>query len=292
MEDGPKLELVTSYRHGIRYADLGAADSEASFVLLHGLGNSLNFWCLVAPSLAQTCRTIAVDIPGFGRSAVPAGGVTLSAISDSISSLLRDLNVGQATVVAHSLGAIVGLQLAAVSHDLVNRLVLVSGTLEAPARLLAHPLPQTLSHPRLALSTAAQFLGASVPMEHAARYIAYSAWARRVLLREFLADSDAVPPAALEYALMGNSGRHLRAALSEASRLDVRSLRHQVRAPVDLLSGADDRLIPIGDFEAACGAIRPERTRLAPACGHWPLLEAPNEVVEFVLEGHSRDIER
>jgi len=42
--------------------------TEATFVLLHGLGGSHLSWIQAAPGLAGLGRVLAIDMPGFGRS--------------------------------------------------------------------------------------------------------------------------------------------------------------------------------------------------------------------------------
>jgi len=38
-------------------------------VLLHGFSDNADTWNKVAPTLAENARVLAVDLPGFGRSA-------------------------------------------------------------------------------------------------------------------------------------------------------------------------------------------------------------------------------
>ena len=51
----------------VHYVDYGGPVDGPSLVCVHGLGGSLVNWAAVAPTLAQTCRVLALDLAGFGR---------------------------------------------------------------------------------------------------------------------------------------------------------------------------------------------------------------------------------
>ena len=67
------MPLPIQFRDGIAFYEAGPAESSDNSRnhLLNGLGNSLNFWTDIAPTLAEARTTTAIDIPGFGRSATP-----------------------------------------------------------------------------------------------------------------------------------------------------------------------------------------------------------------------------
>ncbi|MET8067394.1 alpha/beta fold hydrolase, partial [Micromonospora sp. NPDC005313] len=46
-----------------------------ALVLLHGIGHHCGAWRPVLDRLAEAHDVIAVDLPGFGRSPVPAAGL-------------------------------------------------------------------------------------------------------------------------------------------------------------------------------------------------------------------------
>jgi pimeloyl-ACP methyl ester carboxylesterase len=54
---------------------------DTTYFLLDGIGTSLDFWVAVAPLLAEDNRTIAIDIPGFGRSSPARTGPYLSPLA-------------------------------------------------------------------------------------------------------------------------------------------------------------------------------------------------------------------
>src|SRR5678815_5132280 len=78
------------------------------------------------PSLAATHEVIAPDLLGHGESAKPIGDYSLGAYASGLRDLLGVLDVPRATVVGHSLGGGVAMQLAYQHPELCERLVLVA----------------------------------------------------------------------------------------------------------------------------------------------------------------------
>jgi len=95
-------------------------------VLIHGITNSAASWEPVLAQLAMRFTVIAPDLLGHGESAKPRGDYSLGANA----SLMRDLMVAlgheRATVVGHSLGGGIAMQMAYQFPKRVERLVLVS----------------------------------------------------------------------------------------------------------------------------------------------------------------------
>ncbi|PTL78622.1 alpha/beta hydrolase [Vitiosangium sp. GDMCC 1.1324] len=102
----------------------------APLVLLHGRGNAASMWLPLLPELAREHRVLAVDLPGFGCSSVPQGPCRtaedgLRYFVEPVEQVLAELAPGPMTLVGHSLGGLVSLELALRGHVPVERLVLV-----------------------------------------------------------------------------------------------------------------------------------------------------------------------
>jgi pimeloyl-ACP methyl ester carboxylesterase len=111
----------------IVYTDLGPADGPV-VLLVHGLISDSTTWTRAAHGLAAAgFRVIAPDLLGHGESSKPPdGGYLLPDFARSLQRLLTELGTGPATVVGHSLGGAIVMQLAKDHPELVRRLVLVS----------------------------------------------------------------------------------------------------------------------------------------------------------------------
>jgi pimeloyl-ACP methyl ester carboxylesterase len=83
-------------------------------VLLHPLRMQLEYFDPVCSELGDAdAELIAVDLPGHGRSGAPAADYTASYFTDAVEAFLDHLNVVDAIVVGESIGASIGLGLAA-----------------------------------------------------------------------------------------------------------------------------------------------------------------------------------
>jgi pimeloyl-ACP methyl ester carboxylesterase len=119
------LQSCTAVLHGHRVSYRRAGEGSA-VVLLHGIGSTSMTWSSVAPALAEVHDVIAPDFLGHGASAKPRGDYSLGAFASGIRDLLALLGVECATIVGHSLGGGVAMQLAYQHPELCERLVLVS----------------------------------------------------------------------------------------------------------------------------------------------------------------------
>lgn len=78
-------------------------------VLIHGFCESLEIWNDLIPDLSQNYRVIALDLPGFGKSALPRIDVTIENIAELVHSFLYNKGIKDCIMIGHSLGGYVAL---------------------------------------------------------------------------------------------------------------------------------------------------------------------------------------
>ena len=117
------LSHVIIHGHDVGYRRTGKGET---VLLLHGLAGSSRTWRAVQPGLAGTHDVIAPDLLGHGESAKPMGDYSLGALASGLRDFLAALDVPRATIVGHSFGGGVAMQLAYQHPELCDRLVLVS----------------------------------------------------------------------------------------------------------------------------------------------------------------------
>lgn len=100
----------------------------ATFVLIHGIGNTLHSWDEVAALMPHNVRIIGVDLLGFGESPRPTWAVyNVKTQARSVSATLLKLGLThRPIIVGHSLGALVSVEIAKRYALLPRRLVLCS----------------------------------------------------------------------------------------------------------------------------------------------------------------------
>ncbi len=101
------------------------ATAPAPVVLLHGLSDSSACWPLVVDHLAGGARrVIALDARGHGGVPLPDEPFTTAALAADVAAALRELALGPAFVVGHSMGGVTAEELALTAPELVAGLLL------------------------------------------------------------------------------------------------------------------------------------------------------------------------
>src|SRR5436853_7090192 len=148
-------EEIVLHGHRISYRQAGWGPV---VVLIHGITGSSVTWEEVIEPLAEKYTVIAPDLIAHGESAKPRGDYSLGAYASGIRDLLQAIGHERVTVVGHSLGGGIAMQLAYQFPERCDRLVLVSsGGLgrEVSFLLRAATLPGSelvlpwLAHPRV-----------------------------------------------------------------------------------------------------------------------------------------------
>ena len=114
-------------RHRTAFAATGGRVFDKSLpavLLIHGAGMDRTVWSLQARYLAHHGRAVlALDLPGHGKSAGPALN-SIAAMADWVAALLDKMEIPQAALVGHSMGALIALDLAGRRPERVRALAL------------------------------------------------------------------------------------------------------------------------------------------------------------------------
>ena len=268
----------------VHYLDLGG--DGPPLVGVHGLGGSALNWIAVGEGLAAHHRVLALDLRGFGETPLGAG----TRLRDNVRLLdlfLREVVGRPATLVGNSMGGLLSVRQAAEHPDTVCNLVLVDpalpwsqrGPLTAPmyallAVLLA-PGPGDRAlygrmrrlGPERAVNTALRVVCAHPDRlpDHVVR--AHVELERRRMSLPWSQRAFAQASRSLLWALA-------RGADSETYR--------RVRAPVLILHGDSDRLVPAGNSQQI-GRLFGWQVEVLAEVGHVPMLEVPDVFVRVVL---------
>lgn len=106
---------------------------DRAVLLIHGLTASSREFLDLGPALAQRgWYAIAPDLRGRGQSAKPPHGYGVPFHANDMLSLCDHLGIENVHVVGHSLGAIIGLYLAALYPDRVRKLVMIDAGGKVP----------------------------------------------------------------------------------------------------------------------------------------------------------------
>ena len=128
--------------HAARFGPPGAPD----VVCVHGLGCSHRYFLPFARQLAPAARVIAVDLPGFGRTAGPRRMLDVRGLSRALADWLRATGRAGAVLVANSGGCQVVVDLAVHAPELLGPVVLNGPTVDRHARTAPKQLVRLLTN--------------------------------------------------------------------------------------------------------------------------------------------------
>lgn len=246
------LGEVTSDRHAVLGHDVFVRQrgSGHPLLLLNGLGAGGESWLWLEERLGEHARTIAVDLPGAGRSETPLVPLPVSTLARIAAGVLERLDCTQADVLGFSLGGIVAQQLARDEPSRVRRLALAAtacGWGSIPGSLAALTL---IALPwRLHSATLYR------------RTLALMGSADRELLRRRPELSEArlrQPPPVLGYAYQ----------LAAGSAWSSLAWLHRIEAPTLVLSGERDELVPAANGVQLARLLPNSRLCVLPGEGH------------------------
>lgn len=119
------IEQQSRVIHGYKRAYRIGGDGPA-IMFIHGIGDSSRTWEDVLPMFAENHLVVAPDLLGHGDSDKPRADYSIGGFANGMRDLLSVLDVERVTLVGHSLGGGIAMQLAYQYPQLVERIVLVS----------------------------------------------------------------------------------------------------------------------------------------------------------------------
>jgi pimeloyl-ACP methyl ester carboxylesterase len=280
-------EEITLHGHRVSYRRAGWGPV---IVLIHGITGSSDTWQDVIEPLAEKYTVVAPDLLGHGASAKPRGDYSLGAYASAIRDLLGAIGHDRGTIVGHSLGGGVAMQMAYQFPERCERLVLVSsGGLgrEVHAMLRAAVLPGSelvlpvLAHSRV-LSASSAIGGFFGRLGMKAGPDLDEMW------RGFSSLNDVGARMAFIHTLRGivdPGGQRVNAT----DRLYLAQ-----RVPTMLMWGERDPIIPIRHGRAAHELIPGSRFETFEGAGHFPHRTDPRGFVrtldEFIASTEPADV--
>src|ERR1043166_6772182 len=73
-------------------------------LMLHGWGDSLHSFDMLAQRLDPDCRILRLDLPGFGQSETPRGAWTLADYAEFVKAFCEKIGLVPDFLVGHSMG--------------------------------------------------------------------------------------------------------------------------------------------------------------------------------------------
>jgi 2-hydroxy-6-oxonona-2,4-dienedioate hydrolase len=267
MEDKTIL-LSNSIKMRYLESNQGGHISDRHILFIHGLGSSADRWLDIPDALSMYYHTIAVDLIGFGRSDKPKDlNYTIEKFSQFLSEFIEKIGLSgddrKITLVGHSLGGYIAVELAIRNMRLIEKLVLLdsSGFLKGPTPLLK------------------QYL-------NAAKYPSYENV--KSVFEQMVSQPWKVLPIVISTFITVINSPDAKYPFESAyqnstlTQIDLSRLKSIEGIPTLIVWGSNDNLIPIQHIEPFKEAFKDYRVEIIKDAGHAPFVEKPAIICEIL----------
>ena len=262
--------------NGIRTHYLEEGSGEP-VILLHGGGagaDGYSNWHSTIPLLAKHFRVLALDMLGFGKNEKPDETkftYSQSARNDHLVGFIEALGLTGVTLVGNSMGGATSIGATVKRPDLIRKLVLMGS-----AGITRH-LPDSLK----------PILQYDYTREGMVRLM-------RTLCNDDFRINDEMVNYRMAMAAEPDTRRAYTATMGWVRQqgglfYDLDFIR-QVKIPTLIVNGKDDKVVKLSDAIEFLSVIARSWAYFIPECGHWAMLEHPNEFASatynFIRNAH------
>lgn len=239
-------------------------------LLLHGIGHRWQAWEPVLGELAAAHDVIAVDLPGFGHSPLPADKLAggMASMRRELEAFIDRLGIDRPHVAGNSLGGALALELAAAGRAASVTAFSPAGFFRRRHRVRALAILSALRAntllPELVLHTALR-----------------SGMIRRLSFGPLMTKPDRLTVDRMvgdALALRRARGFHAMAAAARHY-----SYTGTPTCPVTIAWAAGDRILPPSEAAVAADRLPDARHVMLSGCGHVPMSDDPALVAETIL---------
>lgn len=256
----PASRFVKSGAHKVHYLSVGKGSEAAVFI--HGWTCDATFWKAQAP-VYEKRRSLIIDLPGHGESDKPEIAYSMELFAQAVNSMLVKEKVTKATLIGHSMGVPVALQVLRMQPQKVAGIVIVDGFIPSG------PAPK-------------EQVTAMTKMYRAADY---QESAKKMLASMFTPKTDAALRAEIEKRMLG-APQHVMAGAMEGMMAMQPLMESYPKVPVTAVMVKRAARSQYPDFLKQ--HFRLEAFEEFEGAGHFLMMEEPvrfNAILEKALSG-------
>jgi pimeloyl-ACP methyl ester carboxylesterase len=270
---------------GRRVSVVDTGGDKPPLLWIHGLGGIWQNWLLNIPAFMETHRCVALDLPGFGQSEVPAGEISIHGLASTVDRLCDMLDVENPVVIGNSMGGFTGAELAVSFPTRVSKLVLVAAAGLSTEYLAREPL----------LAGARAFMALTARTGLRGSFAVKRPRMRRIALQVIVRYPERLSVPLATELMAGANAPGFIDAFDNLMRYSFRDKLERIEVPTLIVWGRNDMLIPADDAEMFEHLIGDNaRSVIFEDTGHLPMLERPtrfNELLASFIAGE-REPER
>lgn len=243
-------------------------------VMLHGFASSLGVWESLLPELTNHFQIVRLDLKGFGWSSRPQGDYSPKAQARLVWSLLQTIGVERFSVVAHSWGSSVALQMALEQPDRMDKIALYD------AWVYEEQLTSFFvwaRNPGFGETLFTMWYKERADDRMSSAFYDVD----RYVTQDFVDDvqEGLKRPGTIAAALEAVRGQKYG---------EIQHRYGDIEIPTLLLWGKQDRVSPLWVGERLASQLPQSRLKVYGSCGHFPMIEAygpsTNALVSFLKE--------
>lgn len=291
---GHLVDLPGPHPGPVHWVDFGGpapdptTTAPAPVVFVHGLGGSHLNWVGLGPRLARQRHAYALDLAGFGLTPGSTTASTVRANAELVAQFVRAVVGPRCILVGNSMGGLIALLVAAGHPEIVERLVLVDPAIPTRRRAMDRQVAATFlvyQIPRVGEMFTRQ-ISTRTSDERRVRATVNLCFADPARANpEVVAATVALTAYRRQHAVSSDecflaAARSILSALGR--RGGLRAAMDAVTAPVLLLHGDRDRMVPVESARIAAREHPAWTTHILPDLGHTPMLEGPELVGRLV----------
>ena len=246
--------------------DMGSGEP---VIFIHGLSGCWQNWLEQLPLFARDHRVIAVDLPGFGQSEMPAEEISISGYADASDELMDKLDIETARIVGNSMGGFIGAELAIQHPERVERLVLVAA---AGLSIESIRTERTTGLRHRAENILFFTLG---HIASRSATVALRPRLRAALLMTVAAHPAKLPGPLAAQQVLGSGKPGFSDALEAMCRYPLRDRLEKIACPTLIVWGEKDILVPVKDAAIFEELIPDSRKIIYKDTGHVSMMERP-----------------
>jgi len=243
-------------------------------VLIHGIGSRWQVWMPVLERLATGRSVIALDLPGFGASPLPAPRTPpgVRSLARLVLNFLDELGIDRPHVAGNSLGGQIALELARTGRIRSANALSPAGFHEgAEARFQKLSLEFMLHATRL--------------LAPVADTVAATPLGRRLLFSQMAAHPERMSAVDAADNVRGVAGSRWFGPTLEAMLAEPFSGGEEITVPVTIAWGEKDHLLLPRQAARAARQIPAARSITLTGCGHVPTYDDPDQVADVLITG-------
>ncbi len=270
----------------VHFRDMGPRDAPV-VVMVHGFASSMQGWDEIAPMLKGDYRVITLDLPAHGLSRCYSdGGMGIERFVETIDTLTTALEVETFTLIGQGLGGNITWNYGITHPERLDSMVLIDASGWLKTKEERESVPTVIRVVRNGFARPVLKGLDLSPLFKAGLDMSFSNGA--------MVTDDMIE----RYATLSRAPCHRAALLTMMSRVDERNMADTaplstIDAPVLILHGADDRLVPVAHAGKFAEEMPGAKLSIYEGVGHLSPLEAPERVLQdinaFLTEALAQD---